>query len=44
MKIKYEKEIGLMEVFLEAVPTVLVMAVLMATTLGKFLKGMNLIL
>ena len=47
MKMKYEKEIGLMEVFLEAVPTVLVMTVLMATSLaqlGKFLKGINLIL
>ena len=43
MKMRYEKQIGLMEVFLEAVPTCLVMTILMAKTLSKFfLKGMNL--
>ena len=43
MKMRYEKQVGLMEVFLEAVPTCLVMTILMVTTLGKFLKGMHLI-
>ena len=41
MKKLYEKQIGLLEVFLEAVPTCLVITILMATRLGKLSKQMN---
>ena len=37
----YMKNVGLTEVFMEAVPTCLVMTILFATTMGKFLKIIN---
>ena len=40
MKKIYEKQIALIEVFLEAVPTCLVITILLAT-LGKLSKEMN---
>ena len=44
MKMRFEKQFGLMEVFREAVPTCLVMIILMVKTVGgKFSKGINLI-
>ena len=37
----YMKNVGLTEVFMEAVPTCLVMTILYVTTIGKFLKIIN---
>ena len=41
-KRSYEKHVELMEVFLESVPTVLVMTILLVKIIGKFSKVMNL--